>query len=271
MPTVSLSSEVDKYGASRSASRWSLDSNPGVDGHLHLRITDDGGILLDLDHDRLLKLNHVGVEMWKLISCGSPEEEIVRQIASQYNVEQSRVAQDLRVLNSRLNALDLRPDHAALATENRAPVEALKNATFPWYFQDGVGSRFRAPLHAVFAAFFILMLFDLTLLLFSLKKLCLLVKACPVRTRTQPEDRTQVVGKVCSAVEEACVWYPKKALCLQRSAVTTYMLRKRGVEARLVLGVRSLPLMAHAWVEVDDQPVNDWPRVGVFYDSLTFY
>src|SRR5712664_4492673 len=57
--------------------------------------------------------------------------------------------------------------------------------------------------------------------------------------------------RICDAVNRACSWYPKRALCLQRSAVTTCLLRNCGVPAEMVIGAQNLPFKAHAWVEVD--------------------
>src|SRR5260370_36668159 len=41
----------------------------------------------------------------------------------------------------------------------------------------------------------------------------------------RPDTTTE---RVCDAVNLACSWYPKRALCLQRSAVTTCLLRNCG-------------------------------------------
>lgn len=62
------------------------------------------------------------------------------------------------------------------------------------------------------------------------------------------------------AVEEACVWYFKRAACLQRSFVTTRLLRRHGFAAEMVIGCRSLPFESHAWVELDGRVVNDLPQ-----------
>jgi len=62
------------------------------------------------------------------------------------------------------------------------------------------------------------------------------------------------------ATEEACVWYVKRAACLQRSAVATWLLRRHGIRAQLVIGCRPLPFESHAWVEVDGRVVNDLPQ-----------
>lgn len=76
------------------------------------------------------------------------------------------------------------------------------------------------------------------------------------------------VSELCKAVDRACTWYPKNALCLQRSAVATFLLRRNGVAAQLVLGARRMPFQGHAWVEVKGLVVNDVPRVQEIYSIL---
>lgn len=77
-----------------------------------------------------------------------------------------------------------------------------------------------------------------------------------------------VTARVCQAVEEACIWYVKRAYCLQRSTVTTWMLRRRGVPAELVIGYRPVPVDSHAWVEVHGEVVNDRPQYQKFFRVL---
>jgi len=77
--------------------------------------------------------------------------------------------------------------------------------------------------------------------------------------------RSDITHRVCIAVNYSCIWYPKRALCLQRSFVTTYLLRKHGVPARMVLGAQKLPFKAHAWVEVEGQAVNERSNVQAIY------
>lgn len=62
------------------------------------------------------------------------------------------------------------------------------------------------------------------------------------------------------AVDEACVWYVKRAACLQRSVVATWLLRRQGVSAELVIGYRPIPFESHAWIEVCGIVVNDRPQ-----------
>lgn len=90
------------------------------------------------------------------------------------------------------------------------------------------------------------------------------VRACRVaKRRTAPS-----IDDIIWAVDEACVWYVKRAACLQRSAVATWLLRRNGVASTLVIGYRPVPFESHAWVEVDGQIVNDRPQYQRFFTVL---
>lgn len=70
------------------------------------------------------------------------------------------------------------------------------------------------------------------------------------------------------AVEEACVWYVKRAACLQRSIVVTWLLRRHGYPAKFVIGYRPIPFESHAWVELDDLVINDRQQYKKFFSVL---
>jgi hypothetical protein len=76
------------------------------------------------------------------------------------------------------------------------------------------------------------------------------------------------VERICAAVDMACIWYWKEALCLQRSAATTCLLKRLGVPAQLVIGAQQMPFKAHAWVEVEGRVVNDKPYTPEMYAVL---
>src|SRR5258708_23731189 len=82
-------------------------------------------------------------------------------------------------------------------------------------------------------------------------------------TATHPQ--LHVTDQVCDAVNRACIWYPKQVLCLQRSSVTTCLIRNCGLAAQMVLGAQKLPFKAHAWVEVDGRAVNERSDVQAIY------
>ena len=73
---------------------------------------------------------------------------------------------------------------------------------------------------------------------------------------------------VCAMVNRAQVYYPKKAMCLQHSAVVTCLLRREGVPAEMVLAAQEFPPKGHAWVEVDGSVVNDFRQVKTRYREL---
>jgi transglutaminase superfamily protein len=66
-------------------------------------------------------------------------------------------------------------------------------------------------------------------------------------------------SQVCDAVTLAACFYWKRVYCLQRSAVAAMLLRKSGIDGRLVIGYRPSPFFSHAWVEVNGRVVNDSP------------
>ena len=64
---------------------------------------------------------------------------------------------------------------------------------------------------------------------------------------------------VCEAVSLAACFYVKPVFCLQRSVIAARLLRKYGIDGRLVIGYRPAPFFSHAWVEVGGRVVNDSP------------
>jgi Transglutaminase-like superfamily len=76
------------------------------------------------------------------------------------------------------------------------------------------------------------------------------------------------VERINYAIDMACIWYWKEALCLQRSAATACLLKKYGVPAQMVIGAQQMPFKAHAWVEVDGRVVNDKPYTAEMYAVL---
>lgn len=238
-------------------------------GYLHLIAGDDGRcFLLDIESDRILHLNAVGAEVWKLVVRGDTESEIVTQIARKYQVNEGRVEADVRALRKRISELRLSPSETVTADSSQPKRKGSQQPSYPWYGDSGANRPQPSGL-TVLAAFAGLSVFDFILWARSLKSLCFYVKAWPVWKCHSTDSET--TGKVCSAVDRACVWYPKQALCLQRSAVTACLLRSFGIRAQMKIGVRPMPFLAHAWVEVGGAVVNDFPGVRAFYNSLASY
>jgi hypothetical protein len=113
-----------------------------------------------------------------------------------------------------------------------------------------------------FRALLLLLAYDILSVLCRFQTIYSLVKGWRVNNKPAASN---VIDRVCMAVNYACVWYPKQAPCLQRSFVTAYLLRKYGVAARMVLGAQKLPFKAHAWVEVDGKAINERSNVQATY------
>ncbi len=92
-----------------------------------------------------------------------------------------------------------------------------------------------------------------------------MIRTLPVSTNTPETFNAEMI---CDAVAHACIWYPKHARCLQRSAVATILLRKYGIAAQFIIGTQRLPQKNHAWVEVGGTVVNDKPEVQAEYRIL---
>lgn len=115
------------------------------------------------------------------------------------------------------------------------------------------------------SAYLNLIWFDLDLARRDFVGLHTKVREYPLRNREITPNR---VGRICSAIDLACICYWKEVLCLQRSAATVCLLKKNGVAAELVIGTQQLPFRAHAWVEVEGAVVNDKPYLREMYAVL---
>ena len=116
----------------------------------------------------------------------------------------------------------------------------------------------------VLKAFFRLVQFDFYVAKGNFAALYDKVRQYPIRG----VSRQIAVERICYAVDLACIWYWKEALCLQRSAATACLLKHCGVPAQMVVGARQMPFRAHAWVEVAGRVVNDRPYTPEMYAVL---
>ncbi len=113
-----------------------------------------------------------------------------------------------------------------------------------------------------FRALLMLIAYDLLCTFSTFGKIHKMVKLWSVTRRPSDDD---IIDRVCKAVNYACIWYPKQVLCLQCAFVTTYLLRRGGVSAHMILGAQKLPFKAHAWVEVDGRAINERSNVQATY------
>ena len=118
----------------------------------------------------------------------------------------------------------------------------------------------------VLESLLLLMRFEWIMHFCEFKQLHRAVQKEPVRW--VPSARLPQKDELCRAMDYACVFYAKRVFCLQRSAATTLLLRRHGIDAELVIGAKLLPFRSHAWVEVNGQVVNDRPYMHTIYQVL---
>lgn len=79
----------------------------------------------------------------------------------------------------------------------------------------------------------------------------------------RPAPRPDPSAGAAEIIRAACVfssllpWLPFEGACLRRSALLVAFLRRRGLSAHWVFGVRTWPFRAHCWVQLDDICLND--------------
>jgi hypothetical protein len=90
----------------------------------------------------------------------------------------------------------------------------------------------------------------------------------PARSRSRARNGDP--ARLASWVEIGARHYPRPVGCLQRALALRAVLSRRGLSARVRIGVRRAgeTLLAHAWVDHDGRVINDAPDVGERYLPL---
>ena len=99
----------------------------------------------------------------------------------------------------------------------------------------------------VFRALYEIVRYEVVLSLLGSGRILSQLRRQSVIAKTNAESEQTI----CDAVLLATCFYWKPVLCLQRAVCTVRLLRRHGIQARLVIGYRPSPFFSHAWVEVD--------------------
>jgi len=114
----------------------------------------------------------------------------------------------------------------------------------------------------------LLLIFDLLNLRKNFVELFYFVREWPLSGRPPVPN---AIHRVITAINYACVFYPKWVRCLQRSAAITCLLRTMGIPAQMVIGAQTVPFSTHAWAEVDGRIIDeraDDPRTPLILERL---
>jgi hypothetical protein len=224
----------------------------------------DGAVLLDLRQGLCLSMTPVGVKIWSLLAQGCSLEQITESLAAQFrDVERQQIYHDLiKYVTDLGNKGLLMPPCGSGKTE---PPSVAVRFMHWWRRRADSGYKGTRPKNVrllELKALVGLLVFDCFRFGKNFTLLYRFVQGWSVFPSSVSPD---VVALVERAINYACVWYPKRVLCLQRSAVTTCLLRSCGVQARMVLGAQKTPFKAHAWTEVDGEAINERRNVQSLY------
>ncbi len=249
----------------------------------------DGSVLLSVADDRICKLNGVGALTWMVLEdhpAGVSVETVVHELRAQFDAinAEGRLRYDVSCEQLRSDTESFMKQLAAMRlvkqdTDSRgqefyciSPGVSGTTATAPAAAkpktptESSTENEIRPLKRETLTALTGLLAFDLLLKIRGFQSLIERVERWPTA-----EPRTtdfETCRRVRAMVDRAQMYYPKKAMCLQHSAVVTCLLRRRGVPAQMILAAQTVPPKAHAWVEVDGNVVNDFTAVQNAYQVM---
>ena len=228
---------------------------------------NDGTAILQIREDKIYTIVGVGSVIWsKLVASkdGLTAQQIVEALSADFkDIPRQQIERDVeRFLTTFHQKGFILPDHER--SKFRESSRRFAGSTFLFLARSATGLLLNLRLR-VLAAFCGLATIDFLVKLVSFSVLYSFVRDWPV---SKQQLGRQAISEINDAVTRALTWYPKQAMCLQRSAVTTNLLRSSGVPAQMISGCQKLPFLVHAWVEVDHEVVNDKSRVQEIHKVL---
>ena len=251
----------------------------------------DGSVLLSIAEDRICKLNGVGALTWMVLENAQGRltpDEIVFALEEKfqainaegelrYEVSREQLRADTTRFLKKMASIEflqelrdsggqelysIKDDVSATTSSPQKVAEDSQDLNTCEEPEENISYSKRET----FSAFLGLLAFDLLLKFAGFQSLIRKVEQWPT-TGPRTTDRA-ICRRVRGMVDRAQMYYPKKAMCLQHSAVVTCLLRRRGVPAEMVLAAQEFPPKAHAWAEVMNQVVSDSPNVKTRYREL---
>lgn len=120
--------------------------------------------------------------------------------------------------------------------------------------------------YSFFQSYLLLLRADITLRVFGFKSIYDTVRQR--QPRAIAEAQRTPYERLCHAMDLACVFYPRRVACFQRSVATALLLRQYGWPVELVNGCDISTFENHAWVELSQVVINDKPYMNEMYQVL---
>jgi transglutaminase superfamily protein/coenzyme PQQ synthesis protein D (PqqD) len=228
---------------------------------------NDGTAILQIRQDKIYTIVGVGSAIWsKLVSSagGLAPQQIVDALSADFkDIPHNQIERDVtRFLSvfQQKGFIHSEQERSKFRDGSRR----FAGSTSMFLARAATGLLLRLRLR-VFAAFCGLATIDFLIKFVSFDALYGFIKHWPVSMQKLDQPS---IDQINDAVTRALTWYPKHAMCLQRSAVTTILLRSSGIPAQMIIGCQKLPFLVHAWVEVGQEVVNDSSRVQEIHKVL---
>jgi len=228
---------------------------------------NDGTAILQIRQDKIYTIVGVGSTIWSQLVAsenGLSPQQIVQALSSDFkDIPRQQIERDVeRFLTTFHQKGFIQSEQES--SKFRESSRRFARSTFLFLARIATSLLLNLRLR-VLAAFCGLAMIDFLIKLVSFDALYNFVRRWPV---SKQKPGHELIDQINDAVTRALVWYPKQAMCLQRSAVTTNLLRSSGVPAQMIIGCQKLPFVVHAWVEVDHEVVNDRARVQEIHKVL---
>jgi hypothetical protein len=188
----------------------------------------DGAVLLDIRQGICLSMTPVGAKIWNLLQLNSSVDQITDSLAAEFSVPRQQVCEDVIAFIGDLTQKGLLLSGKPTGTQEHlgrtiSLILSGHRMLQRWAPRNGKGVRF-----LFWKALIALLAFDLLRFGKQFSRMYKFVQGWTVAPWPAPPN---TVERVCNALNCACAWYPKRVLCLQRSAVITCLLRSCGVSA----------------------------------------
>jgi len=232
---------------------------PHVSPALHFVIREEQAILMDLARNRYFSFSEASAIIWAGLAARLDIGQIVERLVSQYRVS-SLTAHELV-----LRQLELWSELGFCGPEQtRTHAELLPHSKTPGTPADvGIDERrvgdqelSVASIVRVIAASWwlrrVLMRSDLGLVIHAIQQ-------TPPKVRAA-DDWDRILYLTLRAYFAMRRLHRRESDCLTRTLVLALTLRRQGVTVDICFGVKTLPFLAHAWVEAAGVVLNDAPE-----------
>lgn len=238
-------------------SRAAASHSPGLEDRFHQlphvvsARAGDATVLMDQKRGRYFTLNEVGGRVWELVGDGVTLSQVVERLLQEYDVSRPQLEYDASSTLQQLIG-----DRLIAAGPPSPLAHALERAAAPMTQALPNTGEVKVP-----------SVFKCGLMLFAMKVLLKTrgfgwtiswVKRRVGVPSVRDDVNVETVKVIEYRVAMAGALYPGRALCLEQSLALYCLLRWIGLGADIRFGVQPYPFSAHAWVEYDGAPINDF-------------